>query len=91
MNRDNRPLIEGKTLIQAVDDVLNELYGRLAMKGYGFFASIHEISGVIDEEVREFKDEVHADDHNRIIEELKDIAVGAIFSIACIEAKTIDW
>jgi NTP pyrophosphatase (non-canonical NTP hydrolase) len=64
---------------------------RLRQKGYGTFASTHEIAGVVDEEYRELKEAVHYNDLNNFKEELLDVAVGAVFGVACVEAGTLDW
>lgn len=64
---------------------------RLEEKGYESFASMHEIRGVIDEEVRELQDAMHEQDVEKIVHELKDVCVAAMFGLACIEAGTLDW
>ena len=64
---------------------------RLKEKGHGTLASIHEISGILREEVTELDDAIHKNNYQHIREELLDIAVGAVFGEACIAAKTIDW
>lgn len=64
---------------------------RLQQKGYGTFTSSHEILGVITEEYHELIEAVKSNTLNEVKEELKDIAVGCIFAIACIEDGTIDW
>jgi hypothetical protein len=75
----------------AIDSILLKLDEQLRKKGRGTFASIHEISGVLDEEVREFKDEIHSNNHADIVKELEDIAVTCLWGIASIESKKIDW
>lgn len=71
---------------RAVSEVRSELERRIAEKGSGAFASLHEAWGVIDEEVTEFKDEVQANDTLKARAELLDIAVAAIVGIASLEA-----
>lgn len=47
----------------------------------------HEILGIIEDEVQEYRDEVHAKspaEHK--VEELKDIAVAAVWGIASIQS-----
>ena len=55
-------------------------------------ASNHEILGIIDDELQEYRDEVHAKSKDeKKIEELKDIAVAAILGIASIKSGGTDW
>lgn len=65
---------------------------RAAQKGMGVMASSHEILGIIEDEVQEYRDEVHAKSTAELkIEELKDIAVACIFGIASIQSGGVDW
>ena len=84
----------------ALSDVGCKLLERAKQKGLGTMASNHEILGIIVDEVQEYRDEVHAKPSEtcsqetikiRRIEELKDIAVAAIFGIASIESGGVDW
>ncbi len=75
----------------AVGATVDKLYKRLEQKGYGTFASRHEILGVITEEYKEVVDAVHEKNPEAIKQELLDIAVGAIFGYACMNEKTVDW
>jgi hypothetical protein len=72
---------------RAVSEVRAELDRRIAEKGDGAFASLHEAWGVIDEEMREFKDGVQAKDRLNARAEALDIAVAAIVAIASMEAE----
>lgn len=75
--------------VQAVDAKLSF---RANQKGMGSMASGHEILGIIEDEVQEYRDEVHAKAAaERKIEELKDIAVACLFGIASIESGGVDW
>ena len=79
-------------LIGALDEVEEKLRFRANQKGLGTMASTHEILGIIEDEVQEYRDEVHAkSEGEKKIEELKDIAVAAIFGIASIKSGGIDW
>jgi hypothetical protein len=78
-------------IIKAVDRTTCKLSSRLAEKGYGTFTSRHEILGVITEEYKEVVDAVHSKSNSDLEEELIDIAVGAIFGLACLQEKTVDW
>lgn len=78
-------------IANAIDLTVAKLNFRLQQKGYGTFTSSHEILGVITEEYYELIEAVKSNTLNEVKEELKDIAVGCIFAIACIEDGTIDW
>lgn len=61
---------------------------RLRQHGTFSFIGPHEIMGVLDEEVnKELLDAVHANDEQQVLNELLDIAIGAIFGIASIQAN----
>ena len=65
---------------------------RAKQKGMGVMASGHEILGIIEDEVLEYRDEVHSKSAaERKVEELKDIAVTCIFGIASIQSGGVDW
>lgn len=82
-----RDTVSDENINDAMQSVRTHLLKKMAEKGRGAFVSPHEASGVIDEEVREFKDEVHANDADKQFTELLDIAVAAIWSIASAEAE----
>lgn len=79
-------------LQSAAASVMEKTDYRARQKGLGVMSSGHEILGIILEEVQEYQAEVHAK-HSRSdkIEELKDIAVAAIWGIASIESGGVDW
>ncbi len=76
---------------EAVEEFKAMLVYRLKQKGFGTFASTHEIAGVVDEEHREMMDALRANDIINFKAELIDIAVGAVFGVACVNAQTLDW
>jgi hypothetical protein len=79
-------------LQSAVAEVAKKTDFRAKQKGLGVMASSHEILGIIEDEVQEYRDEVHAKAGAEAkIEELKDIAVAAIWGIASIQSGGIDW
>jgi len=79
-------------LTKAARDTTLKLFFRADQKGMGAMASSHEILGIIEDEVQEYRDEVHAKaDAQLKIEELKDIAVACLFGIASIESGGVDW
>jgi len=73
------------------DDMKMSVIHRLEQKGYGGFASIHEILGIIAEEYKELIDAVQANDIEGVMNELKDIGVACHFGIASRRADTLDW
>ncbi len=75
----------------AVAQVVCRLRERLVQKGRGTFASQHEILGIIAEEYHEFVAAIHDDNVHGITSELEDIAVAAIFGLACIAENKMDW
>lgn len=83
--------IKQEQIEQAVMEFRLELDRRLKQKGYGTFASTHEIAGVVDEEHREMMEALHKNDKTHLKSELLDIAVGSVFGVACINANTLDW
>ena len=68
-----------------IDEILGEvavhLKEKIKEKGDGAFVSSHEADGVIDEEVREFKDALRSNDLIDIRKELWDIIISAIWGI----------
>ena len=75
----------------AIRAIRDKLEMRLEEKGCGTYASIHEISGFMDEEHDEMKHAVHLNDQVNLRKELIDFAVGAIWGIVSIDADGLDW
>lgn len=71
-------------LMLALKRMSEGLQKRIKEKGRGCFIGLHETDGVLDEEVREWKGEVHANDRMAALEELVDIGVTALFGVASI-------
>jgi hypothetical protein len=83
-----RPDVPAAAVERALKYVTSELYRRLNEKGWGAFVSCHEIVGIIDEEFDELKEAVHDNvEVSAVLSELADIAVPAIFGIACLDEK----
>jgi NTP pyrophosphatase (non-canonical NTP hydrolase) len=87
----DRTQLTDEQVMKAVDKTVEKLKFRLKQKGYGTFASKHEILGVITEEYKEFVDAVHSKNYDEMRTEIVDLAVGCIFGLACFEEETIDW
>lgn len=83
----------------AIKTVQTELDLQMIKKGEGSFASPHEIYSVLTEEMNELLDEITRTHPGEILDsrswkickELAQIAVAAIFGIASIKAKGVDW
>jgi len=76
---------------RALKDLIDHLGKKVEKKGTDAFASCHEASGVLDEEVREFKDEIHANNHTNQSKELLDVAVAALWGYMSIKLEKVDW
>lgn len=75
----------------AMDILRHKMQKRLRQKGRGTFASRHEALGSITEEYHELEHAVQDNSMKKFVEECTDVAVGAVFSIACAKAKALDW
>lgn len=82
-----REQISSEVIKEAIDQTAAKLKMRLEEKGYGAFVSIHEILGIVTEEFHELVEAVRWNNQIEVKEELLDIAVGAIFGVACINNK----
>jgi len=89
----NRKIIDNRTIEAAIEAVRSKLFWRLVDKGYGTFASRHELNGILDEEFEELKKASHDNKGSfaSYSDELHDIAVACIFGIACINSGGLDW
>lgn len=86
-----RKIVPNTKIDLAIDQVIQKLDFRLKEKGKGTFASRHEIQGSITEEYHELVDALRGNNSEEYKQELIDIAVGAIFGIACIDNDSLDW
>lgn len=87
-----RKQVTNETLGEAIFQVDSKLDARLKEKGYGGFSSGHEILGALQEELSEYEDAVrYKQGKTSQEEELKDIAVGAVFALACLMDETTEW
>lgn len=89
--RSVRPQLSDEEFSKAVALVIEKLHFRQNQKGVHSYTSCHECSGILDEEMVEFKEEVHLKSKEGQIRELQDIAVAAIWSIASINSGKTDW
>jgi hypothetical protein len=87
----HRPEITVEFLHQAEMAVMAHLMQKLEEKGYGSFASNHEIVGAMMEEVGEYTSAIQRHNKEQEHKELLDVAVAAFFGIACQLQGTMDW
>jgi hypothetical protein len=91
-----RQTLEDFDFEEALDEIEGKLNFRQKQKGMHSYASIHECLGILEEEMMEFREEVRdnlktENQRERQIQELLDIAVGCVWSIASLRAKKVDW
>lgn len=83
---DQRLDVTNQELADALRLIGEGLQRRLKEKGTKSFIGLHEIDGILDEEVREWKAEVHGSDRKAAVMELVDVAVTCAFGIASVSA-----
>lgn len=87
-----REPVSKKDISKGVDDLIQKLFKRLSEKGYGSYASRHEILGILVEEMDEVMDEVRINTPRGYLnfrKELLDVAVGALFGYICMSGQYI--
>ena len=77
-----RDIIKNTTVDKVIELVLKKLQKKMTKKGMGGFVSSHEGYGVVMDEFVELGEAVHDNDIDGVINEIVDIAVAAIWSIA---------
>ncbi len=88
----NRQIITNEQIDNVISfDFIDHFNKVVDKKGKGSFASSHEILGVLQEEYHEALTAVKENDIENLKHELFDVAVTALFGVACINSKTLDW
>lgn len=87
----SREQIDTLRLDGAMTMLEDQLLFRLGEKGYGTFASSHEILGIVAEEYTELIEAVRSNKKENVKNELLDIAVACVFAVACMEQNSLDW
>lgn len=85
--------ISEEAILKAHTNTWNALKDALDEQGWGGFVSTHEVYGKLSEEMKEMLDAIHASKNfvsQNTRNELLDIALTAIFAIACIDEETMD-
>ena len=91
MKNENRTQIEDDAIELAINYIRKKLTDRLREKGRGVFISKHEMLGVITEEYDELIEAIRDDTTgSHLFDELMDMAVASIFSLACIYQEEKD-
>ena len=83
----NRQAVTQEDIVLGIIQLETKLTKRLEQKGYGAYASRHEILGILEEEMIEVKEAIREDDqegHDHYAQELMDVAVGALFGFICL-------
>ena len=86
-----RTQITDKEIESTMKMIREALTKRLMQHGRGTFASTHEIYGIVAEEFDELRDALRSNSEQEFVNELIDVAVGAIFGAACIYSHKTDW
>ena len=77
-----RPQVSDSVLLQAIESVTVNTGKRIENKGRGAFLSNHEMLGIIAEEYHELIEAVRQNDPVEVANELTDVAIACVFSIA---------
>lgn len=88
----NRVEVTDQEISIGISHLVDKLKMRLEQKGYGAYASRHEILGILAEEYKEVIDAIQLDYEDGYVQfkkELLDVAVGAIFGYICMQAEHI--
>jgi NTP pyrophosphatase (non-canonical NTP hydrolase) len=86
LNRFVRPEVSKEHILAGLEDITAKLTKRLVQKGYGSYASRHEILGILLEEMDEVVEAIRSDHEQGYVEfkkELLDVAIGALFGYIC--------
>lgn len=83
-----RPQVEPEVWEKALEEASQTLLEKIEKHGAGACVSLHEIAGLVDEEVREYHGAVHANDVKEARSELYDIIVAALWGIVSIDSDT---
>jgi DNA-binding ferritin-like protein len=91
--KSGRQQVGPDAVYRAITDATDKLCERLRQKGSGTFASRHELLGIMAEEMHELVRAIHEEkaDLSGVRRELLDIAVTALFGIACVDSDAMAW
>jgi len=89
-----RPVVSSQSINIGIRHIEEKLFHRLATKGYGSYASRHEIFGILAEEMDEVLDELRLntpEGYRDFRKELLDVAVAALFGYICMDESYIPF
>lgn len=84
----NRAEVTDWEIAGGLVDLAQKLQSRLQKKGFGAYASRHEILGIVTEEFQELTEAIRKDDaegYDHYSKECLDIAVAGIFGYICMK------
>ena len=84
-----RETVRQESLEKAAAHLIEQLQRRINQHGYGAFSSRHEVLGVLTEEYLELVEAVRQNKLQDFEDELADLAVGALFALACAQGGTL--
>jgi len=84
--REKEYMANWKRLTEIHTKLLRTLHERLREKGTALFNGPHEIMGILEEEVREYKDAVHMNNNSDQMKEMYDIGVTVLWGITSMVA-----
>ena len=82
-----RSEISDKVLLNTIEALTVKIGQRIEQHGRGAYVSHHEMLGIVTEEYKELIDAVQSNDPVDVGNELMDVAVSAIYSIASMFQK----
>ena len=85
----DRTPVKKESIETAITWITEKLYDRMHQEDKGFYYSIHEFRGSLDEEVNELKNAMHDKNITEVLEEIQDVAVCCIIALASIFERNI--
>jgi len=86
-----RPQLSAADINLTFSQLQNKTRDRLGEKGAGILISRHEMLGVVEEEYHELVHAVESGSTTAVIDELVDIAVACIVSLASFKTGQVEW
>ena len=90
IKNNHRPQLNDQHIKETIKQITNKLKTQLSKKGKGIFISSHECLGILKEEFDEYSLSVHNNNMLEQYNELLDIAVASIISIASMKSNKMD-
>ena len=86
-----RTRLDNEEFQKAIENIIIKFNNRLKEKGDHGLCSTHECLGLLEEEIIELQDAIHDNDMKEFENELIDVGVCVILSLASLYGKTLDW